>query len=55
MVDKFEKYGLTIQDYIPMCITQPQLFYQSPETLNAYAEEIAKLMQTIDSKIRILG
>lgn len=36
VVQKFELQGFTLDNYILACLKQPQLFYQSPETIEKH-------------------
>ena len=42
MVKKFENYGLNTEDYLNACIKKPQLFCQSPNTIENNVRNLVK-------------
>ena len=40
LVEKYAFYGLTLENYLPVCVKQPSLFYQSPKTVTGHIDII---------------
>ena len=40
--ERFKKEGLTTNDYLEACIKRPQLFYQSPKTIEKNVRDLVK-------------
>ena len=51
LIGKFEKYGLTLDGYIPACIKQPALFSQSPDTISRHIDIIRFSNFNMDHKV----